>query len=188
VSLRERQTVRLALVLAAALVTALVTAAAGSATGAGGARAAATPSGSLPLHDILVPGVSLGGIRLGLPSSRVRAVLGSGFGRCTGCAWETWYYNFKPFSPEGIGVELQHGRVSAVFTLWSPQGWRTPSGLTVGDPEARVRAAFPGLGFRACTAYDVLVRDEQGSSTAFMIVQGKLWGFILAAPRALLCR
>lgn len=178
---------RLPAVLAVAAAIVAVAAGGGTAAGAGAARAA-TPPGSVPLHGVLVPGVSLGGIRLGLASSRVRAVLGSGFGRCTGCAWETWYYNFKPFSPEGIGIELQHGRVSAVFTLWSPPGWRTPSGLTVGDPEARVRAAFPGLGLRSCTAYDVLVREELGSSTAFMIVQGKLWGFILATPRALLCR
>jgi hypothetical protein len=171
--------VRPAVVLAASLVAALAAAAAGS---------AATPAGSPPLHGVLVPGVSLGGIRLGMTAPRVRSALGSGFGRCAGCAWETWYYNFRPFSPEGLGVEFQHGRVSAVFTLWSPPGWRTTAGLTTGDPEARVRAAFPGLGFRACDSYNELVRDAPGSATAFMIVGGKLWGFILAAPRALLCR
>ena len=173
------------LAVAAAIVT--VAAGAGSAAGAG-AAAGATPAATVPLHGVLVPGASLGGVRLGMTAARVRTLLGSGFGRCTDCAWETWYYNFKPFSPTGIGVELQHGRVAAVFTLWSPQEWRTPNGLTVGDPEARVRAAFPGLGVRACTAYDVLVLARPGSSTAFMIVQGKLWGFILATPRALLCR
>ena len=166
-----------------------MTVAAGGGTAAGAsAPAGATPAATVPLHGVLVPGASLGGVRLGMTAARVRTLLGAGFGRCTGCAWETWYYNVKPFSPQGIGVELQHGHVAAVFTLWSPPGWRTPNGLTLGDPEARVRAAFPGLGFRTCTAYDVLVHEELGSSTAFMIVQGKLWGFILATPRALLCR
>ena len=178
---------RLPAVLAVAA--AVVTVAAGGSTAAGSSAAAsATPAATLPLHGVLVPGTSLGGVRLGTTAARVRTLLGSGFGRCTGCVWETWYYNVKPFSPVGIGVELHHGRVAAVFTLWNPPGWRTANGLTIGDPEARVRAAFPGLGFRTCTAYDVLVRNGPDSSTAFMIVQGKLWGFILATPRALLCR
>ena len=158
----------------------------------GGARAAvpiASAAGrALPPHGVLSPGVSLAGIRLGMPAARVVERLGRNFGRCSGCARETWYYNLRPFSPQGLGVELQRGRVSAVFTLWSPPGWRTSGGLALGAPQESIRTAFPGLGSRTCDGYEVLVAAEPSSATAFLVVGGKLWGFSLAAPGGPLCR
>lgn len=86
---------------------------------AAGLAAVAAPAAPVALPDrgVLVPGVSLAGIELGMTAARVRALLGSGFGRCASCGWETWYYNLRPFSPQGLGVKLLRGRVSAVFTL-----------------------------------------------------------------------
>lgn len=169
---------------------ALLAAAAAPTSGAAPGASAAAPA-ALPQHGVLVPGVSLAGIRLGMPAAQVRALLGGGFGRCVSCAWETWYFNLRPFSPQGLAVELQHGRVSAVFTLWSPPGWRTRAGVATGARKERVQAAHPGLEQTSCggsSGYDVLVRRDPGATTGFLVVGGRLWGFILAAPRAPLCR
>ena len=52
---------------------------------------------ALPRHGTLVPGRSLGGIRLGEPAAQVRAALGSKFGVCRGCATTTWYFTYRTF-------------------------------------------------------------------------------------------
>ena len=61
---------RLPAVLAVAA--AVVTVAAGGGTAAGAsAPAGATPAATVPLHGVLVPGASLGGVRLGMTAARV---------------------------------------------------------------------------------------------------------------------
>lgn len=158
---------------------------------AGGAGATVTTTaarGSLPEHGILVPGVSLAGVRLGMTAAEVRRLLGSNFGRCRSCAWETWYYNRRPFTPDGLAVELHHGRVAAAFTLWGPSGWRTRDGVAIDDREPAVARAYPGVRFVGCGDYDVLALRTPSATTGFVILDGTVWGFILGTPRALLCR
>ena len=152
------------------------------------APAAGGATARLPRAGVLVPGTSLGGLRLGMSASRVRALLGGNFGRCRSCAWETWYYGYRPFTPAGLAVELRGRRVAAVFTMWSPSRWRSPEGLVLGDPAEQVTATYGPLTRRSCTGYDVLVLPGTGATTAFMVVDERLWGFILAGPRAPLCR
>ena len=80
------------------------------------------------------------GVRLGEPAAQVQAALGGSFGVCRGCARPTWYFTYRPFDQQGLGVELTGGRVSAVYTLWQPPGWHGPKGLVLGASEDAVNA------------------------------------------------
>ncbi len=144
------------------------------------APAAAAP----PRHGVLVPGRSLGGIHLGDTQAAVRARFGSFFGRCTGCAAPTWYFTYRPFTQQGVGVEFRHGRVAAVFTVWSPRGWRTAGGLRLGASAS----AAPPLRTVRCRGYRARVATGPSAVTAYYVAGGKLWGFGLMRPDAPVCR
>jgi hypothetical protein len=100
----------------------------------------------------------------------------------------TWYFNYTPFAPEGAGVEFRRGRVDAVFTLWSPAGWRTRAGLRVGDDEARVSDLYGGVTRAECGSYRVLLRPQGRRVSAFYIVNGRVWGFALLRAPSRPCR
>jgi hypothetical protein len=145
-------------------------------------------SAALPRAGVFVPGRSLGGIRLGESAAGVRAALGSSYGVCTGCATTTWYFTYKPFTERGLAVELAGGRVSAVFTLWQPGGWRSKSGLRLGTAEGQLTSSTGPLVAVACPGYDARVADGARGRSAYYVVQGKLWGFGLLRPHANPCR
>jgi hypothetical protein len=146
--------------------------------------AAAAP----PRDGALVPGRSLGGVRLGDTAQQVRARLGRDYGVCRGCATTTWYYTYKPFAQKGLAVELTKGQVSAVWTVWQPDGWHAAKGLRLGAVEEQVNAVAGPLVPLVCSGYDALTRDDAGVRTAYYIVDGKLWGFGLLRRRANPCR
>ena len=98
---------------------------------------AAPAAAGLPKAGVLVPGRSLGGIRLGESPRAVRAALGTFYGTCRGCARRTWYFTYKPFDKHGLAVEFTRGRVSGVYTLWRPAGWHAPHKLRFGVIGAR---------------------------------------------------
>jgi hypothetical protein len=149
------------------------------------AAAAAAP----PRAGTLVPGRSLGGIRLGDSAARVTRILGSSHGVCRGCAIPTWYFTYRPFTRRGLAVELVGGHVSGIYTLWKPPGWRARGGLQVGAVQAQVTALGGGaLVPIACAGYDAMVRDTRNARTAYYIVDEKLWGFGLVRPHASPCR
>jgi hypothetical protein len=136
-----------------------------------------------PRAGTFEPGKSLGGLRLGSTPAEVRAAWGSTYARCRDCSTLTWYFNYAPFSPEGAGVEFRRGRLDAVFTLWSPTGWRTRRGLRIGDDEARVTALYGALNRGECGSYRVLLLARRQVVSAFYIVNGRVWGFgLLRAP------
>jgi hypothetical protein len=143
---------------------------------------------TLPQPGTLVAGRSLAGIAIGEPAVRVRAALGHGYGVCQGCARTTWYFTYRPFEQKGLAVELTRGRVSAVYTLWQPDGWRAGLGLQLGAVEAQVTKDVGATIPVTCSGYDVLVSDGRGTRTAYYIVAGKLWGFGLLRTRANPCR
>lgn len=151
------------------------------------ALAAPAAAAGPPQAGVLVPGRSLGGVALGAPIRAVLHAWGRSFGVCTDCAQATWYFNFVAFRPQGAGVEFRDGRVAALFTLWSPPGWRTSGGLVLGDPVAAVTSAFGPLDRRDCRGYYALLLERAGSVTSFYVVDGKLWGFGLS-ERSLPCR
>lgn len=139
---------------------------------------------SLPRHGTLVPGRSLGGVRLGEPATQVAASLGPFRGVCEGCPTTTWYFTYKPYDARGLGVELTRGRVSAVYTLWQPDGWHGPRGLRLGVDETAAGA----LPIVACTGYGVFVLDGKQARTAYYTNAGRLWGFGLFPRGANPCR
>src|SRR5687767_8268793 len=87
--------------------------------------AASTAAAGPPGAGVLVPGRSLGGLRLGMTLAQVEAAWGRAYGRCRSCARPTLFFNLYAHRPEGAGVELRRGRVSTVFTLWAPGAWQT---------------------------------------------------------------
>ena len=129
---------------------------------------------------MLVPGRSLAGVRLGDTAAQVRVQLGSDYGVCRGCATTTWYFTYRRFDDKGLAVELAHGRVSAAYTLWRPPGWRTASGIRLGAPQARVGPAISV----SCSGYTALVRG----TSAYFVVDGRVWGFGLFPRRSSPCR
>ena len=143
--------------------------------------------GSLPQQGVLVPGESLGGLRLGVTQPEVRAAWGAHYGRCRNCADPTWYYTYRKFAPAGAGVSFRNGRAVAIFTLWAPTGWRTSRGLTIGDPEARVTDVYGTLLRFHCGSYDALVASRGKTQTAIYVYDGKVWGFGLSSAAAPVC-
>jgi hypothetical protein len=130
-----------------------------------------------PSHGVVVPGVSLGGLRLGSTPAQVRAAWGAGYGTCRGCAFPTWYFTYRPFTQQGAAVEFRQGHVAALTTLWSPPGWRTPSGLAIGDPTAKITALHGPMPLEQCVGYSVLLLRRGATLTAFYVVDTRLWGF-----------
>lgn len=147
------------------------------------ALAAAAP----PRAGVLVPGESLGGIRLGLTPAQVAAAWGARHGVCRGCERPTWYFTYRPFRPEGAGVVFERGRVVHAFTHWQPSGWRTSRGVTLGAGEAEVTRVYRALLRRSCGAYDALVLPGRRAATVFYLLDGELWGFGLTRPDASPC-
>jgi hypothetical protein len=162
--------VRLALVAALALALA--------------APAAASP----PNAGVLVPGRSLGGVELGATKAEVERRWGRAYGVCSGCAAETWYFNYFAFQARGAGVELRKDRVVAVFTIYQPPGWRTTRGLLLGDSVARVTSVYGALVRRECGTYAVLILPGRGATTAFYVLEDQVWAFALLRPGLPLCR
>jgi len=152
------------------------------------ALVAVATSASLPKAGTLVPGHSLGGIRLGESAAQATATLGTFYGVCDGCTRTTWYFTYGKWTRSGLALELTSGRVTAVYTVWSPPGWRTRSGVRLGAPEAQFFALDGPFRQVSCRGYDVFVHDAHGTRTAYYVVDQKLWGFGLLRARANPCR
>ena len=142
----------------------------------------------LPSPGKLVPGRSLAGIRLGETQRQVTTALGRAHGVCSGCAVPTWYFNVRAFDQHGLGVEFTSGRVSAVYTIWQPDGWTGPKDLTLGAPQAQVDASAGAIFRVSCTGYDAWVADRKTVRTVYYILNGSLWGFGLMHANANPCR
>ncbi len=149
---------------------------------------AAPATAAPPTGGTLVPGTSLGGLRLGATKAQVERRWGRAYGVCTRCERETWYFNYYAFQPAAIGVEFRAGRVVALFTVYSPPGWRTASGLTLGGRIADVRAAHAAVRRRECDGYFALLLPRPGAHTVFYGLGDRLWAFTLQRPGLPICR
>jgi hypothetical protein len=150
--------------------------------------ALATPAaGALPQTGVLVPGRSLGGIRLGATEQLVKKRWGPRFGLCRRCSARTLYFTYVPFAPQGAAAVFRHGRAVALYTLWSPTGWRTTRSLRIGDPAARIRGRYPAVAQAACERYAAFTLVEGRTIAAFYVLDGKVWGFGLIRAGARLC-
>ena len=143
---------------------------------------------SLPKPGVLVPGRSLGGIRLGESPRAVRGALGTFYGACRGCRHRTWYFTYRSFDRHGLAVEFTRGRVSGVYTLWRPAGWHASHKLGFGSSVLAVHRLTGASRTIRCGQYEALVRDSAHARTAYYLVGGRLWGFGLFARGGSPCR
>ncbi len=134
---------------------------------------------------LLVPGQSLGGIRLGDTPARVTQLWGTRHGVCRNCASRTWFFNERRFEPRGLGVTFRRGRVVAVYTLWSPEGWATSKGLATGDLSATMTATYGALARVPCSGYDTYLL---GRATRIYVQDDRVWGFGLMRRKEPQCR
>ena len=141
----------------------------------------------LPPAGVVVPGQSFAGLRLGATQAQVRAVWGTRYGRCRDCTQPTWYFTYKGFQPQGAGVAFRNGRVTALFTIWAPSGWRTNRDLRVGDPEAQVASLYGYLPRTECGTYAALVLRRGRVDTQLYVYKGTVWGFGLSRAGAPPC-
>ena len=148
----------------------------------------ATATAGLPKAGALVPGRSLGGIELGESSRAVRSALGTFYGTCTDCPRRTWYFTYAPLDKQGLAVEFAGGRVSGLYTLWRPEGWHAPHGLRLGSSVLAVHRLAGASRTVVCRGYEALVRNSAGTSTAYYLLNGRLWGFGLFRRDASPCR
>lgn len=148
----------------------------------------ATAGAELPQTGVLMPGQSLGGLRLGATKTQVRAAWGTRFGLCRNCRLTTWYFTYRSFDPHGAGVTFRRGKAVAVFTLWSPAGWRTSKGLRLGEFAARITRLYGSLPRTDCEGYYALLMPHPRAVTAFYVDDGKVWGFGLLRRGIPVCR
>jgi len=150
--------------------------------------AAPASAARLPRAGVLVPGRSLGGVRLGETQPTVRGAIGSFYGTCRGCAHPTWYFTYRRFDDQGLAVEFTAGRVTGIYTLWRPPGWHDTYGLRLGAPEGAVRLRAGPTHPISCRGYTAFAADTPGSRTTYYVLDGRLWGFGLFRHGAQPCR
>jgi hypothetical protein len=154
----------------------------GALAAAAAALTLATSALAAPADTTFVPGKSLGGARLGMTPAQVALVWGRTHGVCRSCARTTWYFNAKPFQPQGVAASFDGGRAVALWTVWQPDGWRTREGLALGDAVARITETYGALERNVCGGYEALVRRRGKAQSVFYVVDSKLWGFGLMSP------
>lgn len=154
------------------------------------AASSGSAAASLPRNGVLVPGKSLAGVRLGDSEARVRATWGTRDWSCGRCAARTWYYTYERATgePFGVGVSFRRGRVTAVFTLGSPRGWRTREGLRLGDGLDRAHELYTGLSWRACIGYLALSMRQARTVTSIYATGESVYGFALTRPGEPVCQ
>ncbi|HWB56536.1 MAG TPA: hypothetical protein VG479_06340 [Gaiellaceae bacterium] len=135
-----------------------------------------------PTGGAFTPGESLAGVRVGMTQDEVLAAWGQRHGVCRECRQTTWYFNERPFQPQGMGVVFAGGRAVHAFTVWQPAGWATPEGLALGDPAGAIGATYGELAEQDCGDYLALVGGEEGARSVFYVHEDDVWGFGLIAP------
>jgi hypothetical protein len=148
---------------------------------------AGSDTASAPDRGLFVPGESLGSVRIGMTKAAVADAWGTRHGVCRSCPHETWYFNYKPFLPEGVGVVFERGRVTHAFTVWQQEGWRTPEGLSIGEPAADIARTYGPLDRRRCVRYGALVQPGLRAQTVYYMFENEVWGFGLTVPDASPC-
>jgi hypothetical protein len=151
------------------------------------ATAGATTAG-LPARGVLVPGQSLGGVRLGETPAQVRARWGSRYTRCSVCTGTTWLYTYPSGGPRGAAVTFRGGRVAVVFTLGVPRGWRTTRGVVLGDPADKVQAVYGRLAWSRCIGYGALSMRGAAAVSSIYTFGESVYGFALTRPGEPVCQ
>jgi hypothetical protein len=150
---------------------------------------------TLPLRGVLVPGKALAGVRLGDTIASVKSRWGTGYRICKTCnsaksRRQTWFYTYmRDAQSLGAAVTFNRtGKVVAVFTLGSPQGWRTQEGLLLGEQVDRVVDLYGQLTWKVCIGYGALSMRKPGTVTSIYTNGEAVYGFALTAPGEPVCQ
>ncbi len=142
----------------------------------------------LPQRGVLVSGKSLAGVQLGDSMAKVKSLWGGRFTRCGTCKPAMWFYWYPPpADPQGAGVQFAKGRVVAVFTLGSPAGWRTETGIRVG--QILNNPTESGSHWLSCAGYSAKSTETTPNAVTSILTQGAaVYGFALTRPSVSPCR
>lgn len=151
--------------------------------------APATPlvQSAVPARGVLAPGKSLGGVKLGDTTAAVRARWGGRYELCRVCERTTWLYT-SPLRRTGAAVSFRSGRVTAVFTLGAPIGWRTTQGLRLGDPTTQALSLYKGFAWNGCIGYGALSMRRPSVVTSIYTYGESVYGFALTRPSEPVCQ
>jgi len=142
---------------------------------------------AVPAKGVLSPGKSLGGVKLGDTTAAVRARWGSRYELCRVCERTTWLYT-SPARRTGAAVSFRSGRVTAVFTLGSPAGWRTTQGLELGDATTHAMDLYKGFAWNRCIGYGALSLRGRNVVTSIYTYGESVYGFALTRPSEPVCQ
>ena len=142
---------------------------------------------ALPAQGVLAPGKHLGGIELGDTQREVRARWGSRYTLCAVCKRPTWLYTYRS-GAAGAAVSFRSGRVSAVFTLGVPRGWRTSRGVALGDPAEKVLRVYGALPWSRCIGYGAVSIRRPGVVSSIYTFGESVYGFALTLPSEPVCQ
>jgi hypothetical protein len=145
---------------------------------------ARTPAGIFPVNGVLVPGKSLGGIRLGDSGGKVLTLWGRNFTMLPGQPM-TWLYMSPTGDPYGAGVSFRNGKVTAIFTLGGITGWRRSDGLRVGQIFTKFND--PNGSTTACVGYGATSTRNGDSVTSILTNGQSIYGFALTRPSEPVC-
>lgn len=145
-------------------------------------------SPGLPERGVLAPGKSLGGIELGQTAAQVRARWGTRSTLCSVCRRTTWLYSYRGSATTGAAVSFRGGRVSTVFTLGVPRGWRTDRGVALGDPATKVQAVYGALPWSRCIGYGAVSIRRAGVVASIYTYGDSVYGFALTLPSEPVCQ
>jgi hypothetical protein len=145
-----------------------------------------TQVGIFPVNGILVPGKSLGGVRLGDPAAKVQMLWGRDYTVLSDRP-TTWLYMSPTGDPFGAAVSFRHRVVTAVFTIGGTGGWHTSNGLRVGQTLASFNDPSPSSTSTACIGYGA-VSTRSGSAVTSILTNGQaVYGFALTRPFEPVC-
>jgi hypothetical protein len=155
-------------------------------------------AGRLPTSGVLVPGVSLAGVKIGMSQTQVKAVLGNNVYECTTdvtllCKEPTWLFEYTHGEPLGLAVKFHSvkggtPKVSAVFTLGAIEGWKTREGLKIGDPVSNIYSFYATPIDTLCVGFEALSARQGTVTTSFYTADGIVYGFALTTPPEKVCQ
>jgi hypothetical protein len=149
---------------------------------------------SFPTTGVLTPGVSLAGVKLGFTTSQVIQRWGRNYSVCPssqcGNSGPVWYFVYQRGEPLGAAVRFDKtGKVTAVFTLGSPTGWRTADGLLVGQGVSDAQRMYgANLTWSVCTGYGAMSMRNAGTVTSIYTYGETVYGFALTSPGTPICQ
>jgi len=150
--------------------------------------AATTSAATLPKQGVLVPGKSLAGVRLGDTGAQVMKRWGRSYRVCTVCARRTWMFTYRTGSPVGVAVSFRADRVTAIFTLGAPIGWRTPQGVAVGGDVQGIDDIYGAARWSRCIGYGALSYRVPGAVTSIYTSGEIVYGFALMRAGEPVCQ